>query len=89
MWVDCGTVELIPGISMKGHQNRAHQRTINLKPMGKSESRATHPWSAPMLAHDRIEPAGTIFLKMFKNNVNGVFRILRVANHRKSPSSMS
>ena len=36
----------------------------------------------------RIKPAGALFLKMFKNNVNGVFRILRVANHRKSPSSM-
>ena len=36
----------------------------------------------------RIKQVGTLFPKMLKNNVNGVFRILRVANHRKSPSSM-
>lgn len=37
---------------------------------------------------ERIKQVGNL-LKMFKNSVNGVFRILRVANHRKSPSSMS
>lgn len=38
---------------------------------------------------ERLKQVGNLLLKMFKNTVTGVFRSLRDANHRKSPSSMS